>query len=114
MAGPDVHGAVEGSAAVARRTVMPRAIPETTPEFENARIIERPDGFYWQSKESGEESGPFASLSDAVDDLEFNADLDIDAPDTLEEAEADLGVEGYIDPETGELEDPSLPRLGEH
>jgi hypothetical protein len=93
---------------------MPRAIPETTPEFENARIIERPDGFYWQSKETGEESGPFASLSDAVDDLEFNADLEVDAPDTLEEAEADLGVEGYIDPETGELEDPSLPRLGEH
>jgi hypothetical protein len=95
---------------------MPRAIPETSPEFENARIIERPDGFYWQLKETGEESGPFRTLSDAVKDLEFNAESDeeFDLPDTLEESEADLGVDGYIDPETGELEDPSLPRLDEH
>lgn len=93
---------------------MPRAIPESTPEFDNARIIERPDGFYWQSTETGEESGPFRTLADAVEDMEFNADSEFDIPDTLEEAEADLGVEGYIDPETGELEDPSLPRLGEH
>ena len=93
---------------------MPRAIPENTPEFDNARIIERPDGFYWQSKETGEESGPFRTLHDALEDMEFNADSEFDIPDTLEEAEADLGVEGYIDPETGELEDPSLPRLGEH
>jgi len=93
---------------------MPRAKPETMPEFENARIFERPDGFYWRSTDTGEESGPFKTLSDAVEDLEFNADSEVDIPDTLEEAEADLGVEGYIDPETGELEDPSLPRLGEH
>jgi hypothetical protein len=93
---------------------MPRAIPDLTPEFENARIIERPDGFYWQSTETGEESGPFKTLSDAVEDMEFSGDSEFDVPDTLEEAEADLGVEGYIDPETGELEDPSLPRLDEH
>jgi hypothetical protein len=93
---------------------MPRSTRETAPEFDNARIIERPDGFYWQSKETGEESGPFRTLDDAVEDLEFSADAEFDVPDTLEEVEADLGVEGYIDPETGELEDPSLPRLGEH
>lgn len=93
---------------------MPRAIPKSMPEFENARIVDRPDGYYWQSTETNEESGPFRTLSEVVEDLEFNADSDFDAPDTLEEAEADLGVDGYIDPETGELEDPSLPRLGEH
>ena len=93
---------------------MPRAKPETTPEFDDARIIERPDGFYWQSTETGEESGPFKTMADAVENMDFNADSEFDVPDTLEEVEADLGVEGYIDPETGELEDPSLPRLGEH
>ena len=93
---------------------MPRAKPQTTPEFDNARIIERPDGFYWQSTETGEESGPFKTMADAVEDMEFNGDSEFDVPDTLEEAEADLGLDGYIDPETGELEDPSLPRLGEH
>jgi len=93
---------------------MPRVKPQTTPEFDNARIIERPDGFYWQSTETGEESGPFKTMGDAVEDMEVNADSEFDVPDTLEEAEADLGLDGYIDPETGELEDPSLPRLGEH
>jgi len=93
---------------------MPRATPAAAPEFDDARILERPDGFYWQSKETGEEFGPFESLAEAVEDLEFSADADLDAPDTLEEAEANLGVEGYIDPETGELEDPSLPRLEDH
>lgn len=93
---------------------MTQKIPTTSAEFDHTRIIERPDGFYWQSTETGEESGPFRTLADAVEDMEFNADSEFDIPDTLEEAEADLGVEGYIDPETGELEDPSLPRLGEH
>lgn len=93
---------------------MPRAKPVIAPEFEDARILERPDGFYWQSKQTGEEFGPFKSLAEAVEDLEVDADANLEAPDTLEEAEADLGVEGYIDPETGELEDPSLPRLEEH
>jgi len=93
---------------------MARAKPVTTPEFDDARILERPDGFYWQSKETGKEFGPFKSVAEAVEDVEFNADADLEAPDTLEEAEADLGVDGYIDPETGELEDPSLPRLEDH
>ncbi|MCC6610580.1 MAG: hypothetical protein IT515_13025 [Burkholderiales bacterium] len=93
---------------------MARARPVTAPEFDDARILERPDGFYWQSKETGEELGPFRTLAEAVEDLEFSADAEPEVPDTLEEAEADLGVEGYIDPETGELEDPSLPRLADH
>ncbi|MCZ7564611.1 MAG: hypothetical protein M5U08_13245 [Burkholderiales bacterium] len=93
---------------------MPRAKPVIAPEFEDARILERPDGFYWQSKQTGKEFGPFESLAAAVEDVGFSADAELDVPDTLEEAEADLGVEGYIDPQTGDLEDPSLPRLEDH
>ena len=79
------------------------------------RIIERPDGFYWQAEESEDEYGPYASLSEAEDDMRFAADdgYEPDAPDSLEEAEAEMGL-GWIDPETGEPGEDGAPRLADH
>jgi hypothetical protein len=37
-------------------------IPQTTPEFDHTRIIERPSGFFWQETDGGREYGPFATL----------------------------------------------------
>lgn len=68
------------------------AIPETSSEFDHANIIERPDGFYWQDTETGKTYGPFRNMSDAMADMEFNADSEVEASDSLEEAEAELGV----------------------
>ena len=45
---------------------MPKVIPETPPDYDRTRILERPDGFYWQATDGGREYGPFASL-DAAD-----------------------------------------------
>ena len=39
---------------------MTQPIPETTPDSDRTRVIERPDGFYWQAKDNGREYGPFA------------------------------------------------------
>ncbi len=41
---------------------MPQVIPETLPDYDATRIIERPDGFYWQAKDGEEEYGPFPTL----------------------------------------------------
>ena len=41
---------------------MSQPIPTTPADFDTTRVIERPDGFYWQSIEGGREHGPFASL----------------------------------------------------
>ena len=49
---------------------MTQAIPETPPDYDRARILERPDGFYWQDKDGGREYGPFATLLEAVQDME--------------------------------------------
>ncbi len=65
------------------------------------RVIERPDGFYWLDIESGEEYGPFATLLDATQDMEYNADSDFEPGETLEEAEDELGISDWIDPDTG-------------
>ena len=29
---------------------MSKVIPETPPDYDKTRVIERPDGFYWQSR----------------------------------------------------------------
>lgn len=72
-----------------------------TPEADQARIIERPDGFYWQDKTTDQVYGPFPTLLDAIQDMEYNDESDFEPGETLEEAESELGIADWIDPETG-------------
>lgn len=65
------------------------------------RVIERPDGFYWQDKSTYKMFGPFPTMLDAIQDMEYNDDSDYEPGETLEEAEAELGIADWIDPETG-------------
>jgi len=89
------------------------AIPETRPDYDKTRIIERPDGFYWQRRESGEEIGPFATLIEAVTDMESGG-ASLESGESLEEAESEIGIADWIDPETGQPAEESVPRLDDH
>jgi hypothetical protein len=80
---------------------MKRTIPETQADYDHTRITERPDGFYWLDSESSEEYGPFPTLLEAVQDMEYTADSDYEPGETLEEAEDELGISDWIDPDTG-------------
>jgi len=89
----------------AARVIEPTSAPA-------ASIIERPDGFYWLAPDGLQAFGPFETMALA----RANRDAyDEDAPEpgeTLEEAERDLGIGEWIDPDTGELaEGLSAPRL---
>ncbi|MGH8721903.1 MAG: hypothetical protein ACREU4_07960, partial [Burkholderiales bacterium] len=73
-----------GTAAVAKHgevalpcVGMPKVIPETPPDYDRTRVIERPDGVYWQDKESGREYGPFTTLLEAVQDMEIGSDRNL-------------------------------------
>jgi hypothetical protein len=92
---------------------MNRTIPETPPEYDTTRVLERPDGFYWLDAETGKEYGPFPTLLDAVNDMHYSADSDYEPGETVEEAEAELGVADWIDPETGEPAE-QIPRIEDH
>ena len=87
-----------------------RVIEPTSPRA--AAIIERPDGFYWLAPDGLQAFGPFATAALARADRDA---YDEDAPEpgeTLEEAERDLGISDWIDPDTGEpAEGLSVPRL---
>src|SRR5919108_2956275 len=84
-------------------------------ETVQGRILERPDGFYWESKQTKELRGPFESRAEAEADLlaggggdgEFEAaDL---ADGTLQEAESELGISEWIDPDTGGPAEDNVP-----
>ena len=92
---------------------MTHMIPETPPDDDDTRIIERPDGFYWQSKAGGKEFGPFPTLLAAVQDMQVRDNAEVEPGETLEEAEAEIGIADWIDPETGEPAEESIPRVGD-
>ena len=86
-------------------------IPQTSPDYDRTRIIERPDGFYWQDKLSGELSGPFPTLLEAGQNMQEREDTGYGEGETLEEAEAEIGIADWIDPQTGEPAEELQPRL---
>jgi len=90
-----------------------QTIPETPPDYDRTRIIERPDGFYWLDKNTNAEYGPFETLAAATEDMEYRADSDYEPVETLQEAEEELGISDWIDPETGLPAEESLTHLNE-
>jgi len=78
------------------------------------QIVSRPDGHYWLRPDGRQEFGPFASVEDALADM-LAADEEAPEPgESLQEAESELGVADWIDPETGEPpEGLSPPHLDE-
>src|SRR4051812_2197511 len=85
-------------ASARRREEAPLALadPSGAPATEAAplaagRVIERPDGFYWEAKK-GDARGPFATLAEAEADMLSGgaADEEPDAPEELQQAESEL------------------------
>lgn len=77
-------------------------------------IHERPDGYYWCTPDGHREFGPFTSYELARMDRDR---LDEQAPqpgESLDEAEDELGIGKWIDPDTGApAEGASPPHLDE-
>src|SRR2546421_12458371 len=79
-------------------------------------ILQRPDGFYWQPK-NAEQRGPFVTRAEAeADRLAGGAveNEDFEAGETLQEAESELGVSEWIDPDTGGPAEDNIPRIEDH
>jgi hypothetical protein len=80
------------------------------------RVIERPDGFYWEAKKS-EPHGPFTTRAEAEADLlsDGAGDEEIEeAAEGLQEAESELGINEWIDPDTGGPAEDNVPRIEDH
>jgi hypothetical protein len=93
---------------------MTQVIPQTPPDYDRTRIVERPDGYYWQAKDGGREAGPFETLLEAVQDMQADEEGTPEPGETLEEAESEIGIADHVDPETGEPTEEQRPRLEDH
>jgi hypothetical protein len=75
-------------------------------------IVERPDGFYWVAPDGRQQFGPFATLEEARADRDRGDEEGPQVGETLQEAESEIGLAEWIDPETGEpAGSPAAPRL---
>ncbi|MDR2195994.1 MAG: hypothetical protein LBE50_05265 [Gallionellaceae bacterium] len=94
---------------------MKKAKQTATPSGKNGDplLIERPDGFYWQDPDTGKMFGPFATLLAALEDVEYQADSDYEEGESLAEAEDEIGILGWVDPDTGDLAEGVAPRLND-
>ncbi|HYG54377.1 MAG TPA: hypothetical protein VD965_03675 [Burkholderiales bacterium] len=94
---------------------MARKIKPPKDETLQGRVLERPDGFYWESK--GELHGPFDTRADAEADQLAGGVApggEFDVGESLEEAESEIGVSEWIDPDTGGPAEDGVPRIEDH
>lgn len=94
---------VKAAAARARSVAsMKQVIPDISPEDETARVIERPDGFYWRTADGVREYGPFSTLLEAMQDMQVVEEEALEPGETPQEAQSEIGISDRVDPDTGE------------
>jgi hypothetical protein len=87
---------------------------EEAADSRDDQIMVRPDGYYWQTPDGKQEFGPFESLESALADREAADEQAPEPGETLQEAEGEIGIADWIDPETGQpAEGQSRPRFEE-
>lgn len=79
-----------------------KKVPATPLDDGRTRVVERPGGFYWQSEDGKEEYGPFPTLQEAVAAMSSADGGEYEPGETLEEAEEEIGMSKWIDPDTGQ------------
>lgn len=85
---------------------------ESVTEVEMGQVMLRPDGYHWQSPDGMQEFGPFETLDLALADMQAVDEETSEPGETLQEAEDEIGIADWIDPDTGEpAEGQSTPRL---
>jgi len=84
------------------------------PVDDAGRIVARPDGYHWIALDGKQEFGPFETLELAQADMDAADERESVPGETLQEAEQEIGIADWIDPETGEpAEGQSPPHLEE-
>lgn len=64
-------------------------------------LVQHPDGWYWLDGQGRQQFGPYASTEEVRAALNAAIDEDIEPGETLLEAEQELGISDWLDPDTG-------------
>lgn len=89
----------------------PAVPPEEAPR---GRVVERPDGFYWEAKGEEKAYGPFPTRAEAEAAMLSAGGEDLEPGESLQEAESELGISEWIDPDTGGPAEDNIPRIEDH
>lgn len=72
-------------------------------------LVQRPDGIYWQAEDGEEAFGPFETYELARADF-LRGDEERPTPgETVDEAEGELGLNDWVDEETGQVAEGQCP-----
>lgn len=95
------------------RTARKRVVYRTPVSVDPA-VIHHPDGWYWLADDGRQEIGPFDTADAALADFRASVPSEIAPGESLQEAESDLGIAEWIDPDTGQPAEDHIPRTEEH
>jgi hypothetical protein len=97
-----------------KHTLKTPPVPEAvTTEDESSRVVARPDGFYWVADDGRQEFGPFPSAALALAALREGISTHEEG-ESVVEAEAEIGIAEWVDPETGQPAEEVITRLEDH
>jgi len=65
-------------------------------------VVKHPDGFYWVANDGRQQFGPFHTAAAAREDRDRFDDGVPEPGESVHEAESELGISDWIDPDTGE------------
>jgi len=64
-------------------------------------LVKHPDGWYWLNTDVHQQFGPYATAEHALDAMHAADEGELEPGETLEEAEQELGIADWLDPDTG-------------
>ncbi len=96
-----------------RRRGAARVIAEALPSRPGSDmvLVEHPDGWYWIAPDGHQQFGPFASAEVARADRDLGLEGAPEVGETVQEAEAEIGIADWIDPDTGAPAEGPAPRI---
>jgi hypothetical protein len=89
-------------AKVVPKKPAPAPVEAPAADSSGDQIVERPDGYYWLTSDGKQEFGPFETAEQAQADRDLADEEGPGAAETLQEAEDEIGISDWIDPDTGE------------
>ena len=71
---------------------------------DSGSVVRHPDGYYWLAADGHQQFGPFATVQEALDDMNAAGEESIEPGETLQEAEQELGLADWVDADTGAID----------
>ena len=81
---------------------------------DSGSLVRHPDGYYWLSADGHQQFGPFATREEALLDMNAAGEDVLEPGETLLEAEQELGIADWVDPDSGDLADGLGARIEDH